>query len=95
MTDIKIVLGRANSRGLFPFSCPAYPAVSGVSRAPLLDACRQLKLLGVAARVKVAVFREGGRDWDLRCGVGWGAERVIEERADRGLRLRKWQPWPK
>jgi hypothetical protein len=49
-------------------------ALSGVSRQPLLDACRAIKRMGgVPDHQLIALYREGSDQWDLRCGLEWGA----------------------
>ena len=64
---------------------------SGLSRQPLLDACRQLKRMGAATTDEAQLFRPGKSDWDLRCSVGWGASRSVGEAI--GTRFVKWQPF--
>jgi hypothetical protein len=49
------------------------PPVGGLSRQPLLDACRALQRMGVDPCSQIALFRAGRPDWDLRTRVGHGA----------------------
>jgi hypothetical protein len=54
-------------------------AVEGRSFQPLLDACRELKRMGVASTAEAALFREGATDWDLKTTIGYGASRTVDE----------------
>jgi hypothetical protein len=77
---------RETAPGRFEWTeVPAGP-LSGVSFAPLLDACQELSRAGAPPTELVAMFRKGRSDWDLRCSVGWGAAHEVND--DRGLRFR-------
>lgn len=66
--------------------------IGGVSRQPLLDACRALKALGEPPATWIGLFRPGRTDWDLRTTVGYGAGlTVIEETSDGRPRFGKWR----
>jgi hypothetical protein len=52
--------------------------LEGRSRAPLLDACRKLKRMGVPGKQRVGLFRERSTP-DLFCTVGIGAGLSIDE----------------
>ena len=47
--------------------------LSGVSRTPLLDACRAIKRMGGDANAIVGLFREGRDFPDMTCTVGAGS----------------------
>jgi hypothetical protein len=52
--------------------------VQGRSRHPLLDACRQLKSMGVDPATLVALFHgEASNQWTVRTTVGKGAELMV------------------
>jgi hypothetical protein len=59
----------------------AEPRLCGKSRQPLLDACRELKRMGVASATECGLFRNGSADWDIRCTVGVGAGLTVSEPA--------------
>jgi hypothetical protein len=67
--------------------------LEGLSREPLLDACRALKRMGASPGELVGVFCEGSRVWSLRTTVGCGAELTVED-GDTGTRFRKYRPHP-
>jgi hypothetical protein len=58
--------------------------IKGVSRQPLLNACRILKRMGVDGGGYCGLFRPGREDWDLRCKIGVGAELTVSDRAMSG-----------
>lgn len=71
---------------LGPEAAPRYawtvrgrPEIGGISREPLLSACRLLKSLGAATDETVAVFRPGHAEWDMRTTVGYGSSITVEE----------------
>jgi hypothetical protein len=71
---------------------PDGKTVEGYSKEPLLDACRQLKSMGVEPARQVAMYWPGEKDWAIRCGVKWGAAHTIEERSvDSGLRVARYR----
>jgi hypothetical protein len=67
--------------GVFPYRATARGVeISGLSRTPLLDACRQIKpLLSDTAGVSCAIYREGMAEADLTCGLDWGAAHSVRE----------------
>lgn len=67
------------------------PALEGLSRQPLLDACRELKRIGVPPGVVCGLFRKGRDQPDLTCTVGSGAAVRVDEA---GPLFRKWAPHP-
>jgi hypothetical protein len=77
---IRVERGAEISPGVYAYTPPSL-GVSGQSRQPLLDACRQIKsLLGPTGQL-AGLFREGHSDWDTRCRVDVGAELTVKERA--------------
>jgi hypothetical protein len=87
--SIKVIRGQQLANGTYPYRVEGF-AVDGVSRQPLLDACRQLKRLGADPSRQVCLFREGRDDWDLRASVGDGAGLTVTEDA-RGVRFSKFR----
>lgn len=69
------------------------PEIQGVSREPLLAACRALKSLGADPQTEIALFRPGRSIWDLRTTVGYGASRTVRDN-DRGTVVVKHTPFP-
>jgi hypothetical protein len=53
--------------------------IEGRSHQPLLDACRQLKRMGVGTTERVQQFRAGHTEPDATCSVGWGAAHTVWE----------------
>ncbi len=74
--------------------CVAGWAVEGVSRQPLLGACRDLKRMGVAPSREIGLFRGKSEVWDLRTAVGYGASKTIAEEDRDGLRLKDFVEVP-
>jgi hypothetical protein len=67
--------------------------LGGVSRQPLLDACRQLKsLYGSMADDRAGVFRAGHDEADISCPVMAGADLTVDE-GGRRPRFVKWEPF--
>ncbi len=62
--------------------------VAGLSRQPLLDACRAVHAMGADPSREIGLFRETSDIWDLRTTVGYGASKTIAEEDRGGLRLR-------
>jgi hypothetical protein len=67
--------------------------IKGVSREPLLDACRILKSMGVDPALYCGLFRPGHEEWDLRCKIWVGAALVVTDRPSNRLRLEKYEPY--
>ena len=67
--------------------------VEGVSREPLLDACREFKRMGVHPRAMACLFREGREDWDLRTTVGHGAGVTVREDEREGPRFVRYREY--
>jgi len=91
---------RAGRRhGKWHWTCARH-SLSGYSKQPLLDACRELKRMGANTRATVGLFRKGRFDTEGRptpdstCTVGEGAATTVTE-PDRGrIRFVKWKPNP-
>jgi len=89
---IRVELGEeVRGQGIWRWEAAAR-SVSGVSRQPLLDACRALERIGVARDQRVGLFREGRLVPDLFCTVGAGAGLTVDEN---GPWFRKWKPHPR
>jgi hypothetical protein len=89
---IRVERGAEISPGVFAYTVPSL-GLSGRSRQPLLDACRQIKsLLGPTGQL-AGLFREGSSDWDIRCTVAVGAELTIKEESKGGIRIAKHKPF--
>jgi hypothetical protein len=82
---IRVELGAEIRPGVFAWSVPSL-SLSGESRQPLLDACRQLKPLLDDTRQFAGLFRPGKSSWDARCSVEWGATHRIR---DSGIGFRR------
>ena len=85
---IRVIRGAEVKPGIWAYSVARY-GVEGRSRQPLLDACRQLKRMGVAMDERAGLFREGREQPDLTCRVGVGADLTVDEA---GPRFAKWRP---
>jgi len=82
-----------NRHGKWRWTCPRY-ALRGVSRQPLLDACREIRRMGGDPKEIAGLFREARSVPDLTCTVGWGAGHTVIE-PDRGrIHFAKWQAKP-
>ena len=89
---IRVELGEeVKRRGRFRWTCPQY-ALSGISRQPLLDACREIQRMGADTAALVGLFREARSVPDATCSVGWGAAHTVDEAT---TRFAKWKPWDK
>jgi hypothetical protein len=86
MTTIRVERALRGRNGKYRYRVPAY-GVEGVSRQPLLDACRAVAAMGADPAKEIALFREGSADWDLRTTVGYGASKTVVERDRGGLTL--------
>ena len=75
---IKIVRGSEVSPGIWEYAVPSL-GITGRSRQPLLDGCRQIKrALGETAE-RAAVFRKGYDVPDISCPVSSGALVTVSE----------------
>ena len=93
MSIIRVELGQEiERRGIWDYTVPEFE-ISGCSRQPLLDACRQIKRMGgPTAGRQIGLYREGKPAWDLMCGLDWGAAHTVDEN---GPRFAKWKPHPR
>ncbi len=69
---------RAGNSGRFGFFCRQY-GIRGLSRQPLLDACRAIERAGADPAAEIALFRLGATDWDVKTTVGHGARLSVRE----------------
>lgn len=82
---IKVIRGNEVSPGIWEYVVPSL-ALSGRSRQPLLDACRQIQRAGGDPRSMAGIYRQGTEDCDLACRVEIGAGLTVSE-TDRGIRF--------
>jgi hypothetical protein len=97
-TMIRIERGAEVGPGIWEYHAAdtaRWPLVSGKSRQPLLDACRQLKLIhGLTAQL-VGVFRNGSEIADISCAVKVGAATTVSEPdSGGGPRFVKFREYP-
>jgi hypothetical protein len=89
---IRVERGAEVRPGEFAYTVPQL-GVSGVSRQPLLDACRKIQsLLGLTGE-RAGLFRDGRSEADCYCGVAWGAAHTVKE-SPNGPRFAKFQEFP-
>jgi len=89
---IRVERGDEISPGIFAYTVPSL-GLSGRSRQPLLDACRQIKsLLGPTGQL-AGLFRQGHSEWDVRCRVDVGAELTVKEESAGGIRIAEHKPF--
>jgi hypothetical protein len=89
---IRIVRGSEVSPGLWEYTVPSL-SLSGRSRQPLLDACRQIKRAGGDPRTPAIIYREGVEYPDMSTTVGYGAGLTVSE-TDKGIRFVKFKEFP-
>lgn len=77
---IRIERGPEVSPGMFEFSV-ASPRLFGKSHQPLLDACRELKRMGVDTATPCGLFRKGSTVADLTAILGVAAGLTVSEPA--------------
>jgi hypothetical protein len=75
---IRIERGIEVSPGIWEYTVPSL-GLSGRSRQPLLDACRQIERAGGDPAHEAGVFREQSTDADISCPVGIGADYTVSE----------------
>jgi hypothetical protein len=87
---IRIERGKEISPECFSYSLVGLE-ISGKSRQPLLEVCRQLLTKNIPPTERVGIFREGKNEPDLACTVGAGAKLVVVERNKGGIRFEKFE----
>src|ERR1035441_7700370 len=90
---IRIERGREVAPGIWD-SIPSLGLMSGKSRQPLLDACRQIKrALGPtkSAGVRAGVYRSGYTEVDISCLVLDGAELTVSEPSRGNIKFVRFQ----
>jgi hypothetical protein len=87
---IRVERGAEVSPGVFAWRVPVL-GLSGQSRQPLLDACREIKSLLGATGQRAALFRRGRVEWDIRCSVDWGAAHTVKESSAGAVRFARYQ----
>ena len=70
--------------------------LEGLSREPLLDACRAVKRTGGPFRTTatIGLYRPGEERPVLFCSVGVGAATTVLENEKKGPRFVKWRKFP-
>ena len=92
---IKVELGEeVKRRGKWRWHCTVLGVtLGGVSRQPLLDACREIKRIGEDPAVRAGLFWQGRERPSLTCTVGTGAKLTVDE--TRTPVLAKWKAFGK
>jgi hypothetical protein len=90
---IRVVRGREVQPARWEYAVPGY-GVSGVSRQPLSDACRQLIAQGVDPKTAVGRFREGRDQPDLTSTVGAAAHLTVSDPDGGRIHFVPFRPWP-
>jgi hypothetical protein len=68
------------------------PPLGGLSRQPLLDACRALSAAGVPDNQYAGLYR--GDKLSMTCQVGYGRKWLVFEPSSGTIRLARWRPRP-
>jgi hypothetical protein len=89
---IKVIRGNEVSPGIWEYTVPSL-TLSGRSRQPLLDACRQIQRTGADPRTPAIIYREGVEHPDMSTTVGYGANLTVSE-TDKGIRFVKFKEFP-
>ncbi|MGY2987694.1 hypothetical protein ACVI1K_005041 [Bradyrhizobium sp. USDA 4508] len=77
--------------GKWRWRCDA-PALSGVSRQPLLDACRELQRIGADPSERAGLFWPGRTQPSLTCEIAVGAGLTVNEAGPRFEKFRPFDP---
>jgi hypothetical protein len=83
------ITGEPKGHGKFTWTAEDQ-RLGGLSRQPLLDACRALAAIGLADHETVGIYR--GDRFEMSCQLGWGRRRVVEETVRDGPYVRAWRP---
>jgi hypothetical protein len=79
ITTYRVLLGDEQHRqGVWRYSVDGTP-IEGLSRQPLLDACRQIKSLYGATAAHAGLFHAGSDTPSLTCSVETGAKTTVSE----------------
>lgn len=88
---IRIERGSEVSPGIWEYHIPSL-SLSGRSRQPLLDACRQIKRMGGSTLERAGVFRSDRTEPDISCPVWAGAEVTVSDPpSGTGIKFTKFQ----
>jgi hypothetical protein len=85
------ITGEPKGHGKFTWTAEDQ-RLSGLSRQPLLDACRALAAIGLADHETVGIYR--GDRLEMSCQLGWGRKKTIVERSKTGNQVQTWLPSP-
>jgi hypothetical protein len=91
---IRIERGKEVSPGIWEYAVPSL-GLCGRSRQPLLDACRQIKLILGATAERAGLLRKGSEQPDISCLVEAGAKLTVSEPAKGGIRFEKYRSDPR
>lgn len=90
----KIECTELKGRGVFQWHVRGRPKIRGISREPLLDACRKLKSLGENPLSYAGLFRPERQDWDVRTTIREGAATtVFDPPTGGGPRFVRYKPF--
>lgn len=79
---IRIQITGEPSPGVWSWECRStVGSLAGKSRAPLLDACRELKRMGADPFGQVGLFHGDAADWTVRCTVKTGSDTSVSDKA--------------
>lgn len=91
---IRIDRGLEVRPGVWAYCIPSLD-LEGVSRQPLLDACRQIcAILGDTWETAV-IFREGRSEPDMTCDVAKAAMLTVKDGGTNSPHFAKWSPFVK
>jgi len=83
------ITGEPKGHGKFLWTVEGTP-LCGLSRQPLLDACRVVSRLGAQDEATIGLYR--GDKLSMTCQVGYGRRVTIREKST-GLRPVPWTPY--
>jgi len=90
MIRVKL-LYEQRKHGSFAYAVEGYP-FGGISRQPLLDACRGLHKLGVPDTELVGTYR--GDRLQMTCTIGYGRKLTVFEPSNGRIRFVNWSKNP-
>jgi hypothetical protein len=86
------ITGEPKGHGKFTWTAEDQ-RLGGLSRQPLLDACRALAAIGLADHETVGLYR--GNRLEMSCQLGYGRRIFIRENNRQGPYAIKWSMHPK
>ena len=91
MTEYRVDRGDEVGPGRWRYSVAGTPW-RGISRQPLLAACRLIKRMGGDTALRCRLFKTGDTEACLSCTVEVGARLTVEETPS-GPKFKKWKPF--